>query len=77
MATISPHTMRSMYQTLTLDDAVDHNPLMDARLRMALLGEPDIIIDLRKLNKGRPGDTYNNLFEEMAKEIEDFHRGDS
>lgn len=70
IVSISPHVLRSMYQSLTLDAAVDQNALMDERMRMAVLGEPDLIVDLRKLNKGRPGDTFNLFFEEMAKEVE-------
>ena len=49
---------------------MDQNPLMDARMKIALLGEPDIIVDLRKLNRGRPGDSFNTFWDEMAKEVE-------
>lgn len=63
--------MRAMYASLTMDSAADQNPDMDERLRMALLGEPGIVVDLRHLNKGRPGDTFNVFFEQLQVEVEE------
>ena len=37
---------------------------------MALLGEHDIIVDLRKLNKAQTCDSFNVFWDEMAKEVE-------
>lgn len=62
-----------MYTSLSMDASVDQNPTMDARLRMALLGEPDLVVDLRHLNKGRPGDAFDQFFTEMGKEIEEVY----
>lgn len=52
---IPPHIMRAIYAELTLDASADQNPEIDQRARMAILGEdPELIIDMRHLNKGRP-----------------------
>ena len=71
MAKISPHVLRSIYATLSLDASVDQNPAMDERMRLALLGEPGIIVDLRHLNQGRPGNAYKVFFEYLEAEIEE------
>ena len=38
---------------------------------MNLEGENGIVADLRTLNKGRPGDTYDIFFEKLGAEIEE------
>ena len=51
---ITPAIRRSLYSDLTGDATASPNPEMDARLRLALLGEsPEIVYDLRRLNSGR------------------------
>lgn len=56
---IPPRIMRAIYAELTLDTSADQNPEIDQRAGMAILGEdPDLIIDMRHLNKGRPDDTF-------------------
>ena len=45
---------------------------MDQRIQLAMQGEPGIIVDLRKMNKGRPGETFQNFFsvmEEVVNEV--------
>lgn len=55
---VPQHILRGIYKELTLDASVDQNPSLDERLRQALLADdPDLIIDLRHMNPGRPGDT--------------------
>lgn len=56
---VPQHILRGIYKELTLDASVDQNPSLDERLRQALLADdPDLIIDLRHMNPGIPGDTF-------------------
>lgn len=74
---IPPHIMRATYAELTLDASADQNPEIDQRARMAILGEdPELIIDMRHLNKGRPGDTFNQFFEQLEKEVQSIMAAD-
>lgn len=67
---IPPHILRAIYADLTFDATASQNPAIDARLRQAILtGDPDIAIDLRTLNKGRPDDTFSVFFEQLDKEV--------
>jgi hypothetical protein len=69
---IPPHVLRSIYSTLTNDASSDQNPEIDQRVRLAILGsEPDLVVDLRHLNKGRPSDTFDIFFEHLENEIQD------
>lgn len=69
--------MRAIYAELTLDASADQNPEIDQRARMAILGEdPELIIDMRHLNKGRPGDTFNQFFEQLEKEVQSIMAAD-
>lgn len=69
--------MRATYAELTLDASADQNPEIDQRARMAILGEdPELIIDMRHLNKGRPGDTFNQFFEQLEKEVQSIMAAD-
>ena len=54
-----------------MDASVDQNPAMDERMRLAILGEPGIIADLRHLNQGRPGDRFKVFFEHLEAEVEE------
>lgn len=65
LVTISPALLDAIYEDLTLDTSGPRNPLLQQRIKIALLGEPGIITDLRKLNSGRPGDTFNSFWEAM------------
>lgn len=70
MANIPQHILRAIYSDFTLDATACQNPAVDARLRQALLtSDPDLAIDLRSLNKGRPDDTFNVFFEQLEKEV--------
>ena len=41
---------------------------IDERIQRAIdLDDPDLVLDLRKLNKGRPADTFNIFFDKMTK----------
>ena len=59
---LTPSVLRSVYQELTDDAAASQNPEMDRRVQMYILGEiPEIQVDLRRLNSGRPA-AYNEFF---------------
>lgn len=62
--------MRAIYSDLAMDASADWNQDMDERVRIILQGEPGIAADLRKFNKGRPGNMYDVFFEHMEAEIE-------
>ena len=68
---IPPHIMRSIYADLTMDATADQNPTIDERLRIAIMSEdPEMVIDLRHLNKGRPDNTFDVFFEQLDKILE-------
>ncbi|XP_053376613.1 uncharacterized protein LOC123531671 [Mercenaria mercenaria] len=70
MTDIPPHVMRAIYSDLTLDATACQNPAIEARLRHAVLtDDPDVAIDLRSLNPGRPNDTFNVFFDQLEKEV--------
>ena len=44
----------------------------DARVKVAIeTKDPDLVLDLRHLNKGRPGDTFKSFFKELEKLVEE------
>lgn len=62
--TIPKHILRAIYAETTLDATADQNPTTDARLRQALLSKDfDLVLDLRHLNTGRPGDTCQVFYD--------------
>ena len=71
VVSIPSHILRSMYAELTLDASASQNPSLDERLRVAILSEdPEMVIDLRHVNQGRPDDTFNVFFEQLDKILE-------
>ena len=75
--TIPPYLMRSIYAELTLDASSDQNPEVDQRARLAILGDdPELVIDMRHLNKGRPDDTFDAFFQELEKEVQSIMAAD-
>ena len=69
---IPRHILRNIYSDLTLDNSAYENPAVDARMKQAIISEdPDMIIDLRHLNKGRPGDTFDIFFSQLEKKIDE------
>ena len=72
LSDIPKHIFQSIYAELTLDASADQNPSMDDRVRQALFGnDPDMITDLRHLNKGRPNDTFNVFYEQLEKQVDE------
>ena len=72
LSDIPKHIFQSIYAELTLDASADQNPSMDDGVRQALFGnDPDMITDLRHLNKGRPNDTFNVFYEQLEKQVDE------
>lgn len=70
-STIPPHVLRAIYADMTSDATADQNPTMDARVRQAVLAEdPEMVVDIRHLNKGRPDDTFDPFFTELEKQVD-------
>lgn len=68
---IPPYILRSIYASLTNDATADQNPDIDERVRLSILGsDPELVVDLRHLNKGAPGDTFNVFFEQLEKVLD-------
>lgn len=77
VADIPKPIFRSIYVEHTLDASADQNPSMDDRVRQALFSNnPEMITDLRHLNKGRPNDTFNVFFEQLEKVVEEMTLAD-
>lgn len=73
---ITPAIRRSLYSDLTGDATASPNPEMDARLRLALLGEsPEIVYDLRRLNSGRIP-SFEDFFVKLGEVIEEWTAAD-
>ena len=69
---IPKHINRGIYIELAMDDSAEQNPEMDERVRQAILGEDlDLVIDLSQLDKGRPPGTFDVLFGELEKVIDE------
>ncbi|KAL3875452.1 hypothetical protein ACJMK2_033399 [Sinanodonta woodiana] len=74
---IPPHILRSIYTTFTNDASADQNKEIDNRVRLSVLGiDPDLVVDLRHLNKGRPNNTFDVFFQTLEKEIQDMVAAD-
>ena len=69
---IPKHILRYMYSTLIGDnsaEATSHQ--IDERIRLAIETEdPELVTDLRRLNKGRPGDAFTIFFRELEAILE-------
>ena len=53
---------------LALDDSVFSHPDTAARVHTMFLGETGLVADLRSLNPGKPGDTFD-VFSKHVKEL--------
>ena len=50
----------------------NQNTKIDERLRQSILGEdPNLVVDLRVLNKGRPNDTFKVFFAALEKKFQE------
>lgn len=76
-ADIPAHVLRQIYKQLTLDSSADQNPALDERVRLALTAEePDMILDLRHLNPGRPSGTFEVFYKKLEGIIEEWTAAD-
>ena len=75
---IPKHVLRYIYCTLTGDTSSEATcSEIDERIRLAIVTEdPDLVIDLRHLNKGRPGDTFDLFFRELEVMVEQMNDDD-
>ncbi|KAK0155231.1 hypothetical protein N1851_002422 [Merluccius polli] len=65
VARVTPSIVEAIYQEISHDSSAPSNPLMNQCIQVALQGEPGIIVDLRTLNSGRPGDNFEEFFSKM------------
>ena len=71
IAAVKPHLLRAVYSELTLDASVTQSVAIDNRLQQAILNDdPELIIDLRSLNKGRPDNIFSVFFNQLEKEVD-------
>ena len=69
---IQQHAFQNFYANLIGDVTPNQNNEMDERLRQSILGEdPNLVVDLRVLNKGQPNDTFKVFFEALEKKFEE------
>uniref|UniRef100_A0A7M5XFY4 Uncharacterized protein n=1 Tax=Clytia hemisphaerica TaxID=252671 RepID=A0A7M5XFY4_9CNID len=72
------HVIRHIYKTLTGD--LSSEPIsqeIDERVQLAIETEdPDLLLDLRHLSKGRPGDTFDIFFAELEKMVDEVTAAD-
>ena len=75
---LKPHVIRHIYRKLTEDSSKEiDNSKIDNRVKLAIeTDDPDLIIDLRHLNKGRPGDTFELFFQELTLIVEQLTAAD-
>ena len=75
---IRPHILRHIYRELTGDASREISRAeIDQRVQLAIeTDDPDLIIDLRHLNEGRPGDTFAVFFRELELVVEEVTAAD-
>lgn len=70
---IPKHVLRAIYSDLSMDSTAMQNPTLDIRVQQSILSEdPDLCLDMRKMNPGRPEDTFNVFFEKLSQKVEEF-----
>ncbi|KAJ8375335.1 hypothetical protein SKAU_G00059150 [Synaphobranchus kaupii] len=69
VARVTPSIVEAIYQDISHDTSAPSNPVMNQRIQVALQGEPGIIVDLRTLNSGRPGDNFEEFFSKMEEAV--------
>ena len=72
------HALRYIYSRLTGDASSElQSEEIDDRVRLAIESDdPDLIVDLRHLNQGRPSDTFQLFFDELVKYVEEITAAD-
>ncbi|KAK9977062.1 hypothetical protein ABG768_018883, partial [Culter alburnus] len=74
---VPKHILCHIYAEYLSDASADQNPAVDEQVRQAILGEdPELVTDLRHLNKGRPQDTFDTFFEKLNMELKQITAAD-
>ena len=69
---IPKYVLRSIYSELSLDATAQQNPTLDARVQNALLADdPDLVLDMRHMNPGRPSETFSDFFDKLSSKVEE------
>ena len=69
---IPKYILRSIYSELSLDATAQQNPALDARVQNALLADdPDLVLDMRHMNPGRPSETFTEFFDKLSSKVEE------
>lgn len=76
IASIQPAVVDFIYTELALDASQSTHPEMQQRLRLIFMGETGLLADMRHLNPGRPSDTYDVFFENLAALLEEVTAAD-
>ncbi|XP_054483050.1 uncharacterized protein LOC129115850 [Anoplopoma fimbria] len=76
VARVIPSIVEAIYQEISHDSSAPSNPHMNQRIQVALQGEPGIIVDLRTLNSGRPGDNFEEFFSKMEEAVNEVTAAD-
>ena len=76
--TIQPHIRRHVYRELTSDASREISRAeIDQRVQLAIeTNDPELIVDLRHLNEGRPGDTFDAFFRELELVVDEITAAD-
>ena len=74
---VPPHVSKNLYQSLTGDSSAEITSEIAERVQLAIdTNDPDLIMDLRHLNSGRPGDTFKVFFDELIKYVDEITAAD-
>ena len=74
---VPKHVFHNIYTELTEDALQDQNKEIDERMRQAIIGKnPNLVVDLQHLNKGRPGDNFKVFFDTMETKIDEISAAD-
>ena len=75
---IQSHILQHIYRQVTSDVSPDiSSTKIDHHVKLAIeTDDPDLIIDLRHLNTGRPGNTFNVFVRELELLVEEIMAAD-
>ena len=70
---IPKYILRSIYSELSLDATASQNPTLDARVQNAFIiaDDPDLVLDMRHVNPGRPSETFTDFFDKMSSKVDE------
>ncbi|XP_078662870.1 uncharacterized protein LOC144906461 isoform X2 [Branchiostoma floridae x Branchiostoma belcheri] len=76
IAHIAPSVADLIYKELALDEAAASHPETQQRLKLVFLGETGLMTDMRAVNPGRPGGTYDAYFEQLKVVVDEVTAAD-